>query len=158
MYRLPTYFKMENQISHQVRHQTRSNLAAPLSNVVKERGYTCAKIRGQMHSETLFPLNTWYRSVLKSKKLDQLYHIDKELTLLKNFLYFKLKPNLYKPFKERFKASFFKKINNELLFNLPKFNPSYNPLRRRQWHPTPVLLPGKSHGRRSLVGCSLWGR
>ena len=28
----------------------------------------------------------------------------------------------------------------------------------RQWHPTPVLLPGKSHGRRSLVGCSPWGR
>ena len=30
--------------------------------------------------------------------------------------------------------------------------------RRRQWHPTPVLLPGKSHGRRSLVGGSPWGR
>ena len=29
--------------------------------------------------------------------------------------------------------------------------------RRRQWHPTPVLLPGKSHGRRSLEGCSPWG-
>ena len=29
---------------------------------------------------------------------------------------------------------------------------------RRQWHPTPVLLPGKSHERRSLVGCSPWGR
>ena len=28
---------------------------------------------------------------------------------------------------------------------------------RRQWHPTAVLLPGKSHGRRSLVGCSPWG-
>ena len=28
---------------------------------------------------------------------------------------------------------------------------------RRQWHPTPVLLPGKSHGRRKLVGCSPWG-
>ena len=28
---------------------------------------------------------------------------------------------------------------------------------RRQWHPTPVLLSGKSHGRRSLVGCSPWG-
>ena len=28
---------------------------------------------------------------------------------------------------------------------------------RRQWHPAPVLLPGKSHGRRSLEGCSLWG-
>ena len=29
--------------------------------------------------------------------------------------------------------------------------------RRRQWQPTPVLLPGKSHGRRSPVGCSPWG-
>ena len=29
---------------------------------------------------------------------------------------------------------------------------------RRQWLPTPVLLPGKSHGRRSLVGCSPQGR
>ena len=29
--------------------------------------------------------------------------------------------------------------------------------RRRQWQPTPVLLPGKSHGRRSLVGCNPWG-
>ena len=28
--------------------------------------------------------------------------------------------------------------------------------RRRQWHPTPVLLPGKSHGWRSLAGCSPW--
>ena len=32
------------------------------------------------------------------------------------------------------------------------------PSRRRRSHPTPVLLPGKSHGRRSLVGCSPWGR
>ena len=29
---------------------------------------------------------------------------------------------------------------------------------RRQWHPTPVLLPGKSHEWGSLVGCSPWGR
>ena len=29
---------------------------------------------------------------------------------------------------------------------------------RRQWHPTPVPLPGKPHGRRSLVGCSPWAR
>ena len=29
--------------------------------------------------------------------------------------------------------------------------------RRRQWHPTPVLFPGESHGQRSLVGCSPWG-
>ena len=30
--------------------------------------------------------------------------------------------------------------------------------RRRRWHPTPVLLPGEAHGRRSQVGCSPWGR
>ena len=30
-------------------------------------------------------------------------------------------------------------------------------LQRRQWQPTPVLLPGKSHGQRSLVGGSPWG-
>ena len=42
-----------------------------------------------------------------------------------------------------------------------KFNKYYELLlciRRRQWHPTPVLLHGKSHGWRSLVGCSPWGR
>ena len=42
------------------------------------------------------------------------------------------------------------------MFKLPH-NPfiSWHP-QRRQWHPTPVLLPGKSHGWRSLVGCSPW--
>ena len=29
---------------------------------------------------------------------------------------------------------------------------------KMQWQPTPVLLPGKSHGQRSLVGCRPWGR
>ena len=29
---------------------------------------------------------------------------------------------------------------------------------RRKWQPTPVFLPRKSHGWRSLVGCRLWGR
>ena len=29
---------------------------------------------------------------------------------------------------------------------------------RRKWQPTPVFLPGESHGRRSLVGYSPWGR
>ena len=42
---------------------------------------------------------------------------------------------------------------NLMFFTLP--SPWYQ---RRQWHPTPVLLPGESHGRRSLVGCSPWGR
>ena len=40
---------------------------------------------------------------------------------------------------------------------LTKFNTIYDKSRRRQWHPTPVLLPGKSHRQRSLVGCSPWG-
>ena len=35
--------------------------------------------------------------------------------------------------------------------------PPYAILWRTQWHPTPVLLPGKSYGWRSLVGCSPWG-
>ena len=34
---------------------------------------------------------------------------------------------------------------------------SINITQRKQWHPTPVLLPGQSHGRTSLVGCSPWG-
>ena len=40
---------------------------------------------------------------------------------------------------------------------LVRFDLCCNPAWRRQWHPTPVLLSGKSHGRRSLVGCSPWG-
>ena len=34
---------------------------------------------------------------------------------------------------------------------------SYGSSRRSQWHPTPVLLPGKSHGQRSVEGSSPWG-
>ena len=41
---------------------------------------------------------------------------------------------------------------------LGKYDVYYGGGWRRQWHPTPVLLPGKSHGWRSLVGCSPWGR
>ena len=36
--------------------------------------------------------------------------------------------------------------------------PFHKKFRRRQRQPTPVSLPGKSQGRRSLVGCRLWGR
>ena len=51
----------------------------------------------------------------------------------------------------RFLASF--PLSTQLPFAALLFN-----VRRRQWHPTPVLLPGKSHLQRSLVGCSPWGR
>ena len=37
------------------------------------------------------------------------------------------------------------------------FSSAHEATRRRQWQATPVLLPRKSHGRRSLVGCSPWG-
>ena len=40
---------------------------------------------------------------------------------------------------------------------MPEIDNSSLFFRRRRWHPTPVLLPGKSHGWRSLVGCSPWG-
>ena len=33
----------------------------------------------------------------------------------------------------------------------------YQELLNMQWHPTPLLLSGKSHGRRSLESCSPWG-
>ena len=44
-----------------------------------------------------------------------------------------------------------------LKLSKPHLTSSIKCIRRRQWHPTPVLLPGKSHGWRSLVGCSSQG-
>ena len=37
------------------------------------------------------------------------------------------------------------------------FNPWVGKIWRRKWHSTPVFLPGRSHGQRSLVGYSPWG-
>ena len=47
-------------------------------------------------------------------------------------------------------------LDNGLWFY--SFKPNCLIWRRRRRHPTPVLLPGKSHGQRNLVGCSPWGR
>jgi len=49
-------------------------------------------------------------------------------------------------------------LKSRNITNKGPYSQSYGLPWRRQWHPTPVLLPGKSHGRRSLVGCSPWGR
>ena len=62
--------------------------------------------------------------------------------------------------------SYFSKLYVHIIFWLDTYSYSrnnffkfpYKMFRRRQWQPTPVLLPGKSHGQRSLVGCSPWGR
>ena len=41
----------------------------------------------------------------------------------------------------------------------PRYDPCVRKIPwRRKWQPTPVLLPGKSHRQRSLVGYSSWGR
>ena len=55
-------------------------------------------------------------------------------------------------------TSFLKDTLPKLIWGeIDKLNRPIYQRRRRQWHPTPVLLPGKSHGWRSLVGCSPWG-
>ena len=51
-------------------------------------------------------------------------------------------------------------FTNQLFYSSCFYSRSHILTRRRQWHPTPILLPRKSHGRRSLVGCSplgCWG-
>ena len=50
-----------------------------------------------------------------------------------------------------------KKIEHKLCYK-QSWIYSKEHLWRRRWHPTPVLLPGESHGRGSLMGCRLWGR
>ena len=55
------------------------------------------------------------------------------------------------------RSEWFLKVYNQRSMRDP-YRPSKKSGRRRQWHPTPVLLPGKSHGWRGLVGCSPWGR
>ena len=44
-----------------------------------------------------------------------------------------------------------------IILNFQNFTKCQDILWRKRWQPTPVLLPGKSHGQRSLVGCSPWG-
>ena len=49
-------------------------------------------------------------------------------------------------------------VNHCLQCRRPRFNPWVGKiLWRRKWEPTPVPLPGKFHGQRSLVGYSPWG-
>ena len=54
--------------------------------------------------------------------------------------------------------SFIGKLWRDLGSGFKELKGQYKVRGRRQWHPTPVLLPGKSRGLRSLVGCSPWRR
>ena len=42
--------------------------------------------------------------------------------------------------------------------SVPSFSTLCSKMWKRKWQPAPVVLPGKSHGWRSLVVCSPWGR
>ena len=75
----------------------------------------------------------------------------------------KLNQESARPYSENRKSSmkeieeYTNKWRDILCSQIRKINVKKSTLWRRQWHPTPVLLPGKSHGWRSLVGCSPWG-
>ena len=49
-------------------------------------------------------------------------------------------------------------IHEKMLRKVKVIGVSQPALRRRQWHPTPVFLPGESQGRGSLLSCRLCGR
>ena len=64
----------------------------------------------------------------------------------------------------RFRISYDSILSSPLVYQLnvfkdfsgfPEIHSTY--FKQSQWHPTPVLLPGESHGWRSMVGCSPWG-
>ena len=65
---------------------------------------------------------------------------------------------------KEYKLSSKKKLSSTTLFTISSFSFSLvikslgqEDLWRRKWQPTPVFLPGKSHGTKSLVGYSPCG-
>ena len=122
------------------------------------------------YSRRLLPKISWTGSnggivlnsenFLKSPLLISLYQTLDQLALL-----FKYQP-LFLTIFFQLSGSFlvFSRYNNSFSYvtwptaSLWFLSSAMTVLRRRQWHPSPLLLPGKSHGWRSLVGCSPWGR
>ena len=86
----------------------------------------------------------WFESTLLTTEINRL-----NLLFLKSLLE-------KRPFKNRHKCKQIKQTR-PWFFIKRLLNVTVTDDWRRHWHPTPVLLPGKSHGRRSLVGCSPWG-
>ena len=102
-----------------------------------EEGDICLHIAGSLHctAETSTTLLSNYIPIKKAT--DEIEFIFKILRQL-NFQFMALSSSGF------------------LIFGIQKQNPCLL-VRRRQWQPTPVLLPGKSHGWRRLVGCNPWG-
>ena len=50
-------------------------------------------------------------------------------------------------------------VKNLPPMQIPRFDPWVRKIPwRREWLPTPVFLPGESHGKKSLAGYSSWSR
>ena len=67
-------------------------------------------------------------------------------------------PRGYSGVGEDFQLEIYLESGTNRIFGLDSLFFSLKYCWKRQWHPTPVLLHGKSHGQRSLVGCSPCGR
>ena len=139
------------------------------------------KIKEQQYGNSLVPLQCHrdgdLNSLLKIISSGFIYFVTGCLYLLTTFTHFTTTPEEHPPRCLLVTNNLFS-VSNELTFVLfcftsyisvrsqgiglslsDLFHLSIMPSRwRRQWHPTPVLLPGESHGWRSLVGCSPWGR
>ena len=90
------------------------------------------------------------------------------IALLENIIYFcqisvKILSNmlLFSPFLSPFLLELQLRTSMIDLLTMFPYHPVFNTILsligRREWKPTPVFLPGESHGQRSLVGYSPWG-
>ena len=138
-----------------------------LREIVKDRGPSHAKVHGVTKS------GTWLSNWTTTTGLKEFYMLRWARTVMPKWV-----PWLGKPRTRRKKAM--APHSRTVAWKIPWMEEpgrlqSMGPLRvrhdwvtspslstfmhcRRKWQPTPVFLPGESHGRRSLVGCNPWGR
>ena len=96
------------------------------------------------------PLPSPYTTTGKTIALNRRTFVGKVISLLSNML--SMLVITFLPRSKRLLISWLQSPSAVILYP-PKLY-----VWRQQWHPTPVLLPGKSRGWRSLVGCNPWGR
>ena len=128
---------------------------------MSERFHNCAaELRHQENEHGSGKLNSFQIKgfyLFEEKELD-IYHLGKKR---KNYQIGQRFPNLFGT-RDRFHGKqFFRghgRGGERVMTQDITFTVHFISIWRRNWQPTPVLLPGKSHGRRSVVGCSPWGR